>query len=323
MRRRNALSRLTACTALVGGVPWWAGCTDAAPLRVGIHPWVGYETLLLAQEFKWLSSRVQLEPMADLSRTVQALRSGEIDAGCVTLDEVLRLRSQGVSVLVGLVFDVSAGADVVVASNAIKRPQDLAGKRIGVEPGALGPLILQALLRHAQLPLSALKVVDLPVEQQMAAWRKHSVDAIICYEPNATLLQREGAQRIFDSRQMPDTILDVLAVRSDRSDRNIESLKVLLQGHFKGMAHLQANRQDAVYRISARQKITPREVQQVLAGVVIPTLEANRQYLAAGKNRLDDAARRVSTLMVQGGLLPKDDSLDGLSSGAWLPRDEN
>jgi NitT/TauT family transport system substrate-binding protein len=322
MQRRNALARLTASAALAGCAPWLAGCGEAQPLRVGIHPWVGYETLFLAREFKWLSPSVQLQPMQEVSATSVALQAGDIDAGCLTLDEVLRLRSLGAPVTVGLVFDVSAGADMVVASAAIKRPVDLAGKRIGVEPGALGSLMLQGLLKQAQLSKSAVNVVELPFDQQIAAWRNRSVDAIICFEPNATMLQRDGAQRIFDSRQLPDTILDVLAVRSDRGDRLNGSLRVLLQGHFKGLGHLQANRQDAIYRIAARQHLTPKEVQQALAGVVMPTLEANRQYLAPVNNRLDDAAKRVSGLMVQGGLLPREDSQAGLSTGVWLPRDD-
>jgi NitT/TauT family transport system substrate-binding protein len=159
-------------------------------------------------------------------------------------------------------------------------------------------------------------------EQQVAGWRNGHVDAVIGYEPTATMLQRAGAKRLFDSRQMPDTILDVLAVRNDRMGGHSDAMKALVAAHFRGLAHLQVNRQDAVYRIASRQGMTPKEVQQALGGVVLPSLEANRQYLAQPHGRLVVAARNVSTLMVNGGLLKAQDTLVDIGTAAWLPRDE-
>lgn len=303
-------------------VPWWAGCSQAAGLKVGIHPWVGYETLELAHEFKWLPPGVELVRTADLSASAQALQNGHLDAACLTLDEVLHLRSEGVPVTVGLVFDVSAGADALLVRPGIERLADLSGKRIGVEPGPLGVLMLGGVLDAAGLPASAVRVVDMPPERQLAAWQGNAVDAMVCYEPNATLLQREGARLLFDSRQMPDTILDVLAVRLDRVSGREENLMALVSAHFRGLKHLQGNRQDAVYRMAQRQGITAREAGQALAGVFFPTLEANRQYLAPA-GRLTTSASKVSALLVRAGLLGKTDALDKLSNASWLPRDEN
>jgi len=303
-------------------LPWWAGCSQTAVLKVGIHPWVGYETLELAHEFKWLTAGVELVRTADLSASSQALQTGQLDAACMTLDEVLRLRSEGVPVTVGLVFDVSAGADALLVRPGIGRLADLAGKRIGVESGPLGALMLEGVLGAAGLTASAIQVVDVPPERQLAAWQRHEVDAMVCYEPTATLLQREGARRLFDSRQMPDTILDVLAVRTDRVSGREENLKALVSAHFRGLKHLQGNRQDAVYRMAQRQGMTVQEVGQALAGVFFPTLEANRQYLAPA-GRLTASASKVAALLARAGLHDKTDALDKLGDASWLPRDEN
>lgn len=321
MHRRSFIRRWgTAPLALA--VPWWSSCSSAVSLQVGIHPWIGYESLNLAQDFKWLPSGAELVATQDMAESARALQTGHLDAACLTLDEVLRLRSLGVPLTVALVFDVSAGADMLLVRSSVRKLADLAGKRIGVEAGALGTLVLGSVLRSAGLARSDVTVVELPTEAQRVAWRKQEVDAVVTYEPTATVLQREGAQRLFDSRQMPDTIVDVLAVHAERLMGRGDTVRALVASHFRGLAHLQGNRQDAVYRIGARQSLTPQEVQLALAGAIFPTLEANRQYLAV-HGRLRTAATALSTLMLQAGLLQQQDSLEGLSNATWLPRDDD
>lgn len=321
MQRRSFIRPLGAIP-LAMAVPWMAGCASAAQWRVGIHPWIGYESLKLAQDFKWLPPGADLLETQDMAESSRALQTGHLDAACMTLDEVLRLRGLGVPLTVALVFDVSAGADMLLVRPTIRTLADLAGKRIGVEPGALGALVLGSVLRAARLARSAVTVVECSTEAQPEAWRKQEVDAVVTYEPTATVLQREGAHRLFDSRQMPDTIVDVLAVRAERLMGRSDTVRAVVASHFRGLAHLQGNRQDAVYRIGARQAMTPQEVLLSLAGVIFPSLEANRQYLAA-HGRLHNAARAVSTLMVQAGLLQQPDSLEDIGNAIWLPRDDD
>ena len=100
---------------------WSAGCSQGQLLKVGIHPWVGYESLELAQQFKWLPEGVELVHKEELNTSGAALQAGQVDAACLTLDEVLRLRAEGTPVTVGLVFDVSAGADALLVRPGIER----------------------------------------------------------------------------------------------------------------------------------------------------------------------------------------------------------
>lgn len=317
MQRRQFLARFTALTA----APWLIGCNES-PLQLAIHPWVGYETIFLARDFAWLPASLQFIEGKSASDTLAALETGRADAGCLTLDEVLRARAGGLPLTVALVFDVSAGADVVLASPKVATLADLAGKRIGVEKNALGALVLDRLLQTAGLPVSAVTVVDLAPDRQVAAWKDGRVDALVTYEPAATLVQREGAHLIFDSRQMPDTIFDVLAVRRDRLSSRRAALTSLLTSHFRALRHFRDNRQDAIYRIAAHQGIRPDEVQQALSGITLPSLAANRSYLAAQDSRLTRAAGSLSKLMRQQGLLARQDELKDLFAPDWLPHDD-
>lgn len=319
--RRNWIS-LMGAASLSGVVPMLAACGYEKPITVGLHPWIGYETLTLARDFKWLPDGVQLKRGNSAEDSIAGLKDGTLDAACLTLDEMFALRAAGIALTAALVFDVSAGADMVLARPEVRTLADMAGKRIAVEANAVGALVLSEFLRHAKLSSSAVSVVNLSVEEHAAAWKARKVDAAVSYEPFSSALEQEGGRRIFDSRQMPDMIFDVLAVRSDRVAPQSTLVRALVDGHFRGLAHMNGNRQDALFRIAATQGVQPEIVQKALAGVVLPSLEANREYLMVNSGRLFAGAKRLCVLMEQQGLLARADDLQQFASPVWLPKNE-
>jgi NitT/TauT family transport system substrate-binding protein len=318
--RRRFLKHLVLAAAAIE-LPGLVACAPVRPMVLAIHPWVGYETLYLARDFNWLPEAVEFLEGHSLSDSYAALQSERADAACLTLDEVLRARANGIPLSVALVFDVSAGADMVVARPGITKPAELAGKRLGLEMNALGALMLQKLLQVGGMTESSLTLVELPPDRQLDAWRNNEIDAIITYEPTASLLVQEGAVRLFDSRRIPDTVVDVLAVRPDRVTHK-RTLQRVVAGHFRALEHMRTYRQDALYRISVHVDLNVDQVQQVLAGVTMPSLAANRGYLLGQDSLLIKAARTLSTTMVQYGLLTQEDNLEGLIMPDTLPGDE-
>ncbi|WMC12190.1 ABC transporter substrate-binding protein [Oceanimonas pelagia] len=314
MERRRFLTGFASLAALP-----LLGCGPGAPLRLGIHAWIGYETLYLARNLNWLPDSVRLVSGASATDSLKGLRRGELDGACLTLDEVLLARSQDIPLTIAAVFDVSAGADMLVVRPGIRHLEQLAGTRLGVESTALGALMLNRVLHRAGLPRSALQLVELAPDEQLAAWQAGRVDAVISYEPIAGRLLENGGERLFDSRSLPDTIFDVLAVRADTA---AEPLASLVHYHFRALEHLRTNRQDALYRIAGRQQVTPAQVEQALAGVVMPNLSANRRYLDNPDSRLAGAARQLHDIMLDHGLLPRPDRLQGLFTSRWLPEDK-
>ncbi|MDD1622797.1 MAG: ABC transporter substrate-binding protein [Methylococcaceae bacterium] len=287
---------------------------------VAVHPWVGYETLYLARDFKWLPDTIRLRDDKTLGESLAALHSGEADAACMTLDEMLRARASGLPLSAALVLDVSAGADKVLARPEIMSPKDLAHKRIGFDRNSLGVLVFEKLLEAAELPTSAVIQVDLPPDSQLKAWRGREVDAVITYEPMATVFEREGARNLFDSRRMPDAIVDVLAVRRDRP-KIFPLVRHLAAIHFRAQEYMRIYEQDALFRVSAREDLSPDEARRMLATVIFPSLDANRNYLG-GDARLAQAAKTLSMLMVKHGLLAREDDLAELVMPETLPTEE-
>lgn len=308
--RRNLLAQIAALTAW----PVLAGCQARTPLGVVAHPWIGYETLFLAQQLGWWPDPAwaTLKRTPDAAASEAALRAGTAQAAALTLDELLRLRDEGLPLVVVLVFAVSAGADVVFSRHPLPQLADMRGARIGLEQGALGELMLAALLTAAGLQRADVQTVPLAPSEQSAAWQAQRVDMLITYEPTASRLRKLGAHTVFDSRDMPNTIFDVLAVTPAALTTHPSALTRVVAAHFKALTHMRQHPQDVIHRIAALQQVTAQDVHSALRGVELPALDGNRLLLSGPSPRMVEAAQTLGTLMHRHGLLKQVPSLDNL-----------
>lgn len=296
-----------------------AGCTaEAAPLRLAAHVWPGYELMFLARREGWLSAaQVDLVPTESATISQSLLAKGEVDAAALTLDEVLRLYDEGVALAVVLVFDESAGADVLLARPQLQTLQDLAGKRIGVETSALGAYFLHRTLEMAGLDASAVTIQPVTVDNHLMMWKSGALDALMTYEPSATQVEALGAHRLLDSRRLPGEILDVLAVRRDRLATQAVHLAALTAAHFRALRHLQKNPQDAAHRMAERLQLPADEALTAFRGLHLPAHEANRRMLSSG-GAVQASASRLTQVMSGQGLLRGRIDVAGIASADYL-----
>eukprot|EP00163_Fabomonas_tropica_P026190 TRINITY_DN4718_c0_g2_i1.p1 TRINITY_DN4718_c0_g2~~TRINITY_DN4718_c0_g2_i1.p1 ORF type:complete len:320 (-),score=33.13 TRINITY_DN4718_c0_g2_i1:820-1779(-) len=316
MHRRQFLGLSIAAGLALGGM---AGCARAKPLRFGLHPWIGYEPLYLAEEFGWLPESVSLVKGRSSSDSMSGLLKGQLDGAAITLDEALRLHDQGVDIVVVGVVDVSVGADVVMAKPSIHSLRDLKGKRIAVELSGVSGVILVEMLQRAGLGREDVVEVNLPVNEHAEAWRHGELDVSICYEPVASTLEGLGAERLFDSRQLPETIFDVLVVRNDLTGSHEEAIEDLLKAHFAGLNHLVRNQHDAVYRVATRQGISVGAVRKALSTVALPDLSANHRYLAS-TGRIEAVVLKLAHVMSSEGLISTIPINHRFCNPSFLPR---
>lgn len=295
------------------------GCSQKRPLRTGVHPWIGYETLYLAEEFGWLPSTVQLSKGHSAQDSLQGMLAGELDAAALTLDEALRVQAGGVPIRVVAVTNVSVGADMVLARPEITNLADLAGRSIGVELSGVSGVMLFSMLEAAGLRSDQVSMVDLPVSQHLEAWNQGVIDVSVCYQPVAARLEQAGAVRLFDSSQLPDTIFDLLVVSQAAERKQSAAIEELVRGHFLGLRHLVRNMHDSVYRIATRQQVAPDAVRESMATVMLPELAANRRYLQRG-GRVETVAHRLADILAREGLIEQVPVLEGLVSRDYLPR---
>lgn len=297
------------------------GCSPPRPkTRVAGIPWVGYAPLFLARDLgHYQSSPLHLLESASNSASLMALASGATEAATLTLDECLSARAAGLDLRVILVFDESAGADVIMARPHIRTLEDLRGKRVGLEEGATGALLLTQVLKTAGLRPEDIDKVTLSPPDQVRAFVAGKVDAVVSFEPHATQLARAGAHRLADSRQFPGLIVDVLAVRRDAIVTGAAAFTNLLAGYFRALEYLRRSRADAAERIARQMGISTEEVLDALGGIRLLDLHENHAWLGGPHPRLRGVADRLNRLMLDARLLARAADTRDLAEGRFLP----
>ena len=285
-----------------------ASCTQppAQPLRVATLPWPGYESIHLAQSLNYFDpSRIRVLDLVNASQASNALRNGTVDAALLTVDEVLLLLQDNVDIRIVLVMDVSNGADVVMARPNITTLQGLRGKRIGVETGAIGAIMFDAMLTAAKMRPADVQLVAMTVNEHAAAYRDKKVDAVVTFEPVRSQLLQQGARILFDSSQIPDRIFDVLAVRTEAMADHRQELFSLVAAHFKALDYLARQPQDAAVRLAPYLGVRADQVLSQFAGIKLLSLDENRALLSGTTPRLATITTEMNAALLQHQLMRK------------------
>lgn len=295
------------------------GCSQQkpAPLQLGTNVWPGYEPLYLARELGELSEdKVRLIEYPSASEVIRAFRNKVLDAASLTLDEILLLVQNQIPVKVVLVHDISDGADVIVAKPDIDSMQALRGRRIAVESSALGAYVLTRALELNGLKLSDITPHSLDVNHHANAYLSGQVDAAVTFEPVRTQLINNGAVEIFNSRQIPGEVVDVLVVHEDAFNRHQATLKYLIDAWFKGLDHLATQPDQAADIIARRQQLSRSDVLASYNGLKLPTRSENVEMLDGSGAKLHDTLSKLNRVLYEKKLLRQPVVTDQLLSGA-------
>jgi NitT/TauT family transport system substrate-binding protein len=260
------------------------GCqAPPAPLRVGAIAFAGYEFMQLAQQLGLLQdSGVRLQDMRSSTDALRGLATRRLEAAALTLDEVITGLHDGIPLKVVMVFDVSDGADAVMARSPLANPADARGHRVGVEHSAVGALMLAAFLEAARLEPEDIVQVATPLPESAQALRSGRVDVVVTAEPWASQLQSAGALRLFDSSAIPGRIVDVLAVHANALQQQAGAVQRLVQGQLQALARYRANPKEHALSLSRRLQIAPDDVAGALRGLDLPDRAANLRLLGPG-----------------------------------------
>lgn len=312
LTRRQALFAVGAATL--------SGCASPSPpIRVGSIVFPGYELMFAARDQRLLSEQqVRLVEMSASTDTIRCLAVGQLEAANLTLDEVLSARVDGVDLRVVAVLDVSAGADVVLSRPEITGLEQLRGKRIGVEEGATGALMLGALLEAAQLKVEEVRKVPMLLGRSAETYASGRVDVVVTAEPWARTLEAQGAHRLFDSQSMPNQIVDVLVATSDAVRRRSAALRHLISTHLATLEQWHQQPSQLAQLMAARLQLEPALVPAAFRGLELPDLARNRAMLGTAGS-LRPAVRHLQQIMLMQGLLRQPQELDDLLDPSCLP----
>jgi NitT/TauT family transport system substrate-binding protein len=317
MKRRDFLE-LVVKGMICASIP--LGCSkDTEKIKIGLHTWVGYEPTPLAAEMGWLSDNVELIDTGSATESIDLLEKNQIDGAMLTLDEVFRVREKGILLSVILVTDISSGADQFIVKPDIKNIEDIKGKTIALEEGAVGELMLSQILRVTQLKKSDVKLLKFSIDQHLNAWNDSTIDGVITYEPVATELIEKGGKCFFNSSQAPNLIVDVIAIRQNLLNSNYDdTLKNLVSSHLKGVNHIRISSDDASYRLSKKLNLPPELVMSTFKGLILPDLENNIRLIAQSNPELNTSISLVSKTMLDAGMLKSPVSVANLIEPKYI-----
>lgn len=301
-----------------------SGCEPAAeaPLRLGTHPWPGYESLHLAESLGYFDqSTIRNVALANASQCAFALRSGTVDAATLTLDEMLSLVQDDIDLRVILVMDISHGADVVVAHPSVKNLQGLRGKKIAVENGAVGAVMLDATLEAAGLKIDDVQLISSTINEHVNAYRTGKAEVVVTFEPMRSELLKLGAHILFDSSKIPGRIVDVLVVRTAVINKHRNALKKLVAAHFKALQYQAQQPQDAAKRIAPFLGVDVADVLPQYDGLKLPDLLENHALLSGNIPGLKTQAANLADLLYRRKLLQRVVSVEQLIDPMYLPQE--
>lgn len=290
---------------LCGMVILLAGCSPPEPpLRVGLLLWPPYELTVLAQEKGWYpEGSVRLLEYQSPIQLSRAFRSGQVDVALITSHIALSLAQDGIDYRIIYVVDHSRGGDALVARPDIESLEELAGKSVAVEPSPLGMYVLGRVLSQAGLARESITTVPMDIPAQRAAYVDGRVDAVLTYEPVRTHLLEAGAHELFNSREIPREIIDVVIARASVTEDEANRLRMLLAGLDRALRHLRDAPDDALPLMASRMAIEPAEFRLALEGAYLLDMAENREWMTGDPSPLVEALRKQMRHMEEMGMI--------------------
>lgn len=280
---KSALTKLLA--GVVTSVLMIASAHAAKPLKVGYSDWPGWVAWEIAIEkdmFKKAGVEVEFE-WFDYVASMDAFAAGQLDAVSMTNGDALVTGATGAQSVMILVNDYSNGNDMIVAAPGIDSVKALKGKKIGVEIGFVGHLLLLNALEKNGLSEKDVELVNVPTNETPQVLSSGDVDAIVAWQPNSgqALNLVPGSTRIYSSADEPGLIYDVLAVSpSSLAERKADWEKVL-KVWYEAVAYLKDPKtaDDAISIMAARVGLDAEEYKSFIDGTKILSLEEAKAFL--------------------------------------------
>ena len=285
MQLRSITSKIFAAFVAVYSLSFMAKASSE-PLVIGYSDWPGWVAWEVAIEKDWFSEAgVEVEfEWFDYVASMDAFAASQLDAVLMTNGDTLVTGSTGALGVMIIIGDYSNGNDMVVAAPGIDSVADLKGKKVGVEIGFVGHLLLLDALESVGLTEADVELVNVPTNETPQVLASGDVDAIVAWQPNSgqALDLVPGSSAIYTSADQPGLIYDVLAVAPESLSSNRDEWSKVVDVWYKTVDYIldPETVDDALSIMSARVGLTAEEYAPLLAGTKLLTLDEAKGFFA-------------------------------------------
>ncbi len=305
--RNGALAALAAVV-----VTLLIGCPNQPPRFVlAMNPWPGYAYFALAQDRQHYDPRrlrLDLRNFADNDRAVQAYIAGAAQAIATTTIDVVTicgLAPERCPVIV-YVIDESRGGDQVLARRDVTDLKGLVGRPIALDRSSLSRYLLARAFESQDLPPPVPSQLRfLPATAWESSLRQGTVAAVVSYPPRSErLLRALPLDTLFTSRQLPNEILDVLAVEPELLRLHPDAVLALVQG-WQAVRLEERQRPAAVgHEVADFMGLDPDAAHAVLEGVRYPGPQEQYELLDPQQNNLPPLLEQIRQVLYANGVIP-------------------
>lgn len=260
----------------------------AEPLKIGYSDWPGWVAWEVGIEKGWFKEEgvdVKFE-WFDYVASMDAFAAGKLDAVAMTNGDALVTGSTGAKSVMAIINDYSNGNDMVVAKAGISSVKQLKGKKIGVEVGFVGHLLLLNALEKAGLKESDVELVNVPTNETPQVLASGDVDAIVAWQPSSgmALSLVPGSKAIYSSADEPGLIYDVLSVSPQSYANDKAKWAKVAKVWYRIVDYIKNPKtfDDAISIMASRVGLKASEYKGFVKGTKILTLEEAKAFYKEG-----------------------------------------
>lgn len=254
------------------------------PLKIGYSDWPGWVAWEVGVEKGWFKEEgvdVKFE-WFDYVASMDAFAAGKLDAVSMTNGDALVTGSTGAKSVMAIINDYSNGNDMIVAKAGIKSAKDLKGKKIGVEVGFVGHLLLLNALEKVGLTENDVELVNVPTNETPQVLASGDVDAIVAWQPSSgiALTQVPGSTAIYTSADEPGLIYDGLSISPQSYARDKAKWMKVAKVWYRIVNYLKDPKttDDAISIMASRVGLSAAEYKGFVKGTNILTLEEAKSF---------------------------------------------
>ena len=262
---------------------------DNRTLIIGTGKWTGYEPLYLAEQvgiFEKNEASINLVMNLNESEIISKLKNGEIHGAGLTLDMLFVLHESGFPCKAVLILDYSIGGDMIIGKHGFNNLNDLKGRKIGLEKLYVNEYFLARSLAEKNIKSNEIEIVYIPAGMHVEYLENLEVDAVVAYNPLATMLLQKGYDVIFSSKDIPSSIIDVLVFPNDIYENNYENIRRIIQTWFDSIRYIDLHYMDSMMIMAESEGVSEYEFKMAFEDILIPDLKQNMAFfnLESDKN---------------------------------------
>ena len=283
--------------------------------KIAFCTWVGYGPLFIAKEkgyFEKYGVNPELVIMDDESQFANAVASNSVQGLAHVIDREVINASQDVPENVVLVLDQSYGGDGIIASGDIASMADLKGRTVGLDKSTTSYFFFLSALAKNNMTESDINIQNMPAADAGAAFVAGKLDAAVVWEPWLTnASQREGGHVLLNSKDLPNTIVDTLTLRSDFIKENPDAVKGIVAAWYDAVEFYKQNPDEGNKIMAKYLNIDEKDIADMVKGIQYYDKDANTKLF--DKNETDNiysVADRAAKFWLDDKMIEKAPNMD-------------